>query len=229
MNWFKQLFSRRRLYNDLSEEIQAHLQEKIEELVASGMLRKEAAAAARREFGNVTLVEEDSRAVWQWPSVESFFADLRYGGRMLRKNPGFTAVAVLTLALGIGASTSVLSLINAVLIRSLPYREPERLVYLWSPNPRFQLPIEYLTPMNADFFDLQKQNHSLVSMALFGPAKFNVASEGRADALGGARVTGEFFKTMGVAPELGRPVDEQDDQPGREQVAVISHRLWHVQ
>jgi len=155
--------------------------------------------------------------------------DVRLGLRMLRKNPGFTAVAILTLALGIGASTSVFSLINAVLIRSLPYREPERLVYLWSPNARFQLPIEYLTPMNADFFDLQKQNHSLVSLALFGPAKFNVASEGRADALGGARVTGEFFKTMGIAPELGRPVEPGDDQPGREQVAVISHRLWQVQ
>ena len=229
MNWFKQLFSRRRLYNDLSEEIQAHLEENIEELVASGMPRKEAAAAARRAFGNVTLVEEDSRAVWQWPSVESFFADLRYGGRMLRKNPGFTAVAVLTLALGIGASTSVFSLINAVLIRSLPYREPERLVYLWSPNPRFQLPIEYLTPMNADFFDLQKQNHSFASLALFGPARFNLSSEGRADVLGGARVTGDFFKAMGIAPILGRPVDAGDDQQGREQVAVISHRLWHTQ
>ena len=83
--------------------------------------------------------------------------------------------------------------------------------------------------MNADFYDLQKQNHSLESLALFGPAKFNVASGGRADALGGARVTGEFFKTMGIAPELGRPVDEQDDQPGQETVAVISHRLWQVQ
>ena len=162
-------------------------------------------------------------------NLETFWQDARYGVRVLRKSPGFTAVAVLTLALGIGASTSVFSLINAVLIRSLPYHEPDSLVYLWSPNPRFQLPIEYLTPMNADFFDLQKQNHSLESLALFGPAKFNVASEGRADALGGARVTGEFFKTMGIAPELGRPLDEQDDQPGRETVAVISHRLWQVQ
>jgi putative ABC transport system permease protein len=109
-------------------------------------------------------------------NLETFWQDARYGVRVLRKNLGFTAVAILTLALGIGASTSVFSLINAVLIRSLPYHEPDRLVYLWSPNPRFQLPIEYLTPMNADFFDLQKQNHSLESLALFGPAKFNVSA-----------------------------------------------------
>src|SRR5271168_2852542 len=100
MNWLKQLFSRRRLYNDLSDEMQQHLEEKIEELVANGMSRKEAAAAARREFGNVTLVEEDSRDVWRWPSFESFLADVRYALRMLRHNPVFTIVGLLTIAIG---------------------------------------------------------------------------------------------------------------------------------
>jgi len=162
-----------------------------------------------------------------WESlVETWWQDLRFGVRVLSRSPGFTAVAVLTLALGIGASTSVFSLINAVLIRSLPYPHTDRLVYLWSPNPRFPVPLEYQTPMTADFFDLQRQNHSFASLALFDSAKLNVVADGRADGLGGAHVTGNFFETMGITPELGRVITPIDDQPGRKQVAVISHRLW---
>lgn len=100
MGWFRQLLSRRRVYDDLSAEIREHLKEKIEELVAGGMSPKDASVAARREFGNLTLVEEDSRAVWGWTAIESSLADIRYGLRTMRRNPGFAAVAILSLALG---------------------------------------------------------------------------------------------------------------------------------
>src|SRR5438445_13516846 len=118
MMWLKQLFSRRRLYGDLSEEIQEHLEEKIEELVAGGMSRKEATYAARREFGNVRLTEEDSRTVWQWPSIEDFFMDVGFGARMLRKNPGFAAVAIVTLAVGIAVNTTIFSAVNGWVLRA---------------------------------------------------------------------------------------------------------------
>ncbi len=111
MSWLKQLFSRRRLYGDLSEEIREHLEEKVEELMAGGMSREEATYATRREFGNVTLVEQDSRTVWRWAAMEDFFMDVRFGARMLRKNPGFAAVTIVTLALGIAANTTIFSAI----------------------------------------------------------------------------------------------------------------------
>ena len=132
MMWLKQLFSRRGLYGDLSEEIREHLEEKIEELVASGMSRKEARYAARREFGNVTFTEEDSREVWRWPSIENVFADIRYGLRILRKSPSFTAFAVLTLALGIGANTAIFSYVDAWMIKPLPYPQADRLMIFLS-------------------------------------------------------------------------------------------------
>jgi hypothetical protein len=134
MMWLKRLFSRRRLYGDLSDEIREHLEEKLKELVASGLPRKEAAAAARREFGNVTFIEESSREVWRWPSIESFLVDMRYGLRMLRKNPGFSAVAILTLGLGIGANTAIFTVINAVMLRALPVQHPEQLVSIGDPT-----------------------------------------------------------------------------------------------
>ena len=127
MNGLRQLFSRRRMYGELSEEIREHLEEKTEELVAGGMSREEATYAARREFGNVNLVEESGRDVWRWPSIENFFADVRYSLRMLGRNPVFTAIGVLTIAIGIGANTAVFSVVNSVLLKPLNYPKAEEL------------------------------------------------------------------------------------------------------
>jgi hypothetical protein len=130
MSWFKGFFQRRKLNDELSEEILLHLEEKTEELVARGMSRTDAATAAQREFGNFTLVEEDARQVWQWPSMENFLSDVRYGLRMLRRNPVFTAVGMLTIALGIGANAAVFSVVNSVQLKPLNYPKAEELVFL---------------------------------------------------------------------------------------------------
>src|SRR6266478_2602567 len=228
MNWLKQLFSRRLLYNDLSDEIHAHLEEKIEELVASGMPRKEAAAAARREFGNVALTEEDSRAVWRWPSFEDFFMDVRYGLRVLRKSPGFTTVAVLTLALGIGASTIVFSVVYSVFFRALPYKDFNRSVVLnmhnlgsvggWKVR-------QYFFPEEVRAF--RQQNHifeDIVAYIGMRP-KYDDGKSIRFFSFG-AVVTPNAFDYLGVPPLLGRTISEEDGRPGAPPVFVMNYRLW---
>jgi hypothetical protein len=124
---FKQHFSRRRRYDELSQSIQEHLDETIADLVDNGMSLEEAARAARRQFGNVALLEERSREVWQWPTVESVWVDLKVAMRQLLKHPGFAATAILTLTLGIGATTGIFSAMNAVSLRSLPLPDPQQL------------------------------------------------------------------------------------------------------
>ena len=134
MSWIRDLFRRRRIYGDLSAEMEEHLREKVDELVAAGMPLQDAEDTARREFGNMTLIEENGREVWQWPTLEGFFADIRFAMRMLAKNPGISSVAILSFALGIGANTAIFSVINAVLLRTLPSAIPSN---SWcSPTPR---------------------------------------------------------------------------------------------
>src|SRR5579875_3209135 len=128
MALFKQFFSRRRRYRELSESIQEHLDEKTEELIEQGMSRQEAVRTARREFGNVMLIEERGREVWQWPTLESLWADVKLTAYQLRKSPVFTAAVIATLALGIGANTAIFSVIDAVLLKPLSYPNPDRIV-----------------------------------------------------------------------------------------------------
>src|SRR5712664_1736380 len=223
MNWFKQLFSRRRLFNDLSEEIQAHLEEKIEELVASGIPRKEATAAARRDFGNVTLTEQHSRAVWQWPSIENFLIDVRYGLRMLRKNPGFTAVAVLTLALGIGANTAVFGVMSAVLLRPLPFKQPSRLMMLFEGIPKLGFPkMGFSAP---DFAVFERAQKSFESVGAYQNKYFNISGEREPERLMAARISSSVFPMLGAEPMLGRTFTIGEDVPGQN-VVILSYGLW---
>jgi len=224
MNWLKQLFSRRRLYNDLSEEIQAHLEEKIEELIASGMPRKQATAAARRELGNLTLVQEDSRTVWRWPSIEDFFMDIRLGVRTLRKNPGFTTVVVLTLALGIGANTAIFSVINSVLLRPLPYHDPDSLVMVWENNSQHPNPHNTVSPPN--FLDWQTRSTVFSSMAYIVDVRNNLTGNGDPEEVVVQAVSANFFSVLGVNPLLGTGFTPENGQAGHDNVVILNYGIW---
>ncbi len=227
MKWMKQLFLRRRIYGDLSDEIQAHLEEKIEELVARGMPRTEAAAAARREFGNVTLTREVSREVWRWPSIENLLADVGYGLRMLRKSPGSTAAVVMALALGIGMNTTVFSFVNALLLRP-PRRveAPNKLVELWLHN-RVASGIQGFLPLTyPDYVYYRDHNQSFTGMLAFDGDPLSVIWNrfGEGQVVQGQLVSGNFFSLLGVNAFLGRTFLPEDDQTGN--LVVLGHSFW---
>jgi predicted permease len=225
MNWLKQLFSRRRLYNDLSDELQQHLEEKIEELVATGMPRKEATAAARREFGNVTLIEEDSREVWQWPSIESFFADARYALRRLRKNPGFTCVAILTLALGIGANTAIFSIVNTVILRPLPYKDSSRILTLHTKTAMFP---NFTLGLSWPAFQAVRAVSSIEEAAACWETHRTLTGTNQPALLNVAGVSSGFFEELGGHAEQGRLLSDQDQKAAQDRVAVISNTVWRT-
>jgi putative ABC transport system permease protein len=152
-------------------------------------------------------------------------SDVRYTLRVLRKSPGFAIIVVLALALGIGANTAIFSVVNAVLLRALPFPDPGRIVMVWSPNPQVIAGVDELPPSNADLKDWREQNHVFESLAGFTSRQFNLAGQGDPERVGGAEVTVDFLPALGVKPERGRWFTADEDQPGK-RVAIISHALW---
>jgi putative ABC transport system permease protein len=212
----------------LSEELQFHLERQTEANIANGMSPEEARSAAKASFGNLpTAIEEcyEARGV-AW--LDDLAQDLRYGLRTMVKYRSFTVVTVFTLALGIGACTAIFSLVNAVLIQSLPYGTPGQLVYLFTPNSFWKFPAEASGPSPADFFDLQKECRSFAAMTRFNQTTYNLVGSDRAERVGAARVDADFLRTLEVAPELGRGFDAKDEQPGNAQVVIVSHALWQT-
>jgi predicted permease len=223
MNRFTNLFSRRRHYDDISTEIREYLDEKVEELVATGMSRPEAIAAARRQFGNVTLIEQRTREVWQWSWLDNLFTDIRYALRTLRKSPGFTAVAILTLALGIGANTAIFSVVNAVLFRELPYRDPGRLVWATNfvPSQKQNLVFENI------YAGWRTQNDVFENIAAYSLTnEYTLSGAGTAKRLQGATVTRSFLEVLGVTPQLGRNFLPEEDRADGPKAVMLSDVLW---
>jgi len=208
----------------LREEMQLHLAEKAAELEADGMTVEHARAEARRRFGNVGLKQEESREIWMSRFVSELGQDVRYGLRMLVKKPTFTIVAVLTLALGVGANTAIFSIVNAVLLRSLPLRDPGRLVQIYFNNPGVgQRGVRFSVP---EFEDLRTRTDVFddVSVIVSGPT--NLTNEKQPEHLEMVEVSPNYFSMLGATPELGRLFGHQDFALGFAPVVVISDALW---
>lgn len=226
MNWITRIIRRRQLYSELSEEIRQHIEEKVDDLVGQGVPREEAMLAARREFGNITSVEERGREVWQWPTLESFLGDIRHALRQLRRQPSFTLVAVVILALGIGANTTVFSVIDKLLLEPLPFRAPERLVWI----------INYDTPglsgrtSTVATYEALTEMQSFEEMstyeAFFARSSYKLTGDGDPDRVVGVMVPANFFPFLGVAPMLGRTFTDEETQLNGPGAAILSHGLW---
>ena len=224
------LGKRGRLEHDLDAELAHHLELRAMKNAAAGLDATEAHYAARRQFGNVTNVKEQTRDVWGLNWLVAVRQDLRYAARLMHKSPGFTAIAILTLAGGVGASSAVFSLINSILIKPLPYPEPERIILpsLVSP-PGINLGSEYFPWGQKQFRLLTRDAHPFQAVGAFQSDSFNLTGIGEPFFLDGFRVSAEFFPALGISPALGRTFGRDEDQPGREYEVVLSDRLWQQQ
>jgi predicted permease len=222
----RNLLSNNRAEEDLAREVASHLTLLADDFEHRGMSAEEARLAAQRAYGSVEQTKQAHREERTLLWIEQAMQDLRHGLRTLSKSPGFSITAVLTLALGIGACTAIFSLVNAVLIRSLPYGDPERLVYLFSPSPSLNIPAEVICPSYGDFNDLKREANSYANMSNFEQAQFSVTEQGTTQRMGGARVDDNFFATLQSIPELGRGLAGEDNLLAHSKVAVISHSLW---
>lgn len=219
----RSLFRRDGLEHELDAEFRFHLDQQIEENLASGMPPREARMAALRTMGGVAQFQEECRDMRRVNLIEGFLQDFRYAFRCIGKSPGFATIAVLTLALGMGASMAILTVINSVLLRTLPFPNADRLVVLFATNPARGVLRD--TTSFPDFLDWKTQSHSFSSMAAWRPDPFNLTGGGVPKPIAGLRASYEMFDVLGVTPSLGRAFDQQE-QAGKVPVAVIGRGLW---
>lgn len=225
--WRRIIFSFRRskMDRELAEEMRQHLELKTRQNMAAGMSSEEAGYAAQRQLGNLTRMEEESRTSWGFPFLESLLQDVRYGLRGLRKAPGFTAVAAITLALGIGATTAIFSIVNTVLIRPLPYKDSARLAQIHTVSPMF--PEFQLGESKPDFDDIQAGTHSFEAMAISQKKTTNLTAPGTPEEVDAANISANFFSLLGVSTALGRTFQPEDEERKNGDVVLLSQHIWH--
>jgi putative ABC transport system permease protein len=216
------MFPRKREPNDFAAEIKAHLELETDQLKEQGLGEEDAQAAAGRAFGNITLAEERFYESSRWLWWDHLVQDLHFGLRTLRKNLGFASVAVLTLALGIGASTAMFSVINKVLFVPLPFKDSHRVVYVAQRQANGTANI-FSVP---DFLEWKLQSDLLLHMAAFVPAGFTLGAGDQPERITGAKFSHDMFYVLGVAPAIGRPFTTDEDRPGAGNFVLLSDALW---
>jgi predicted permease len=220
----RSLFSRDRVESELEKELRFHLEQEAEEARGHGLSLDEARIAAHRKLGGITQIREECRDMRRTNFLENLKQDSRYAARTLLKSSGFTLVMVLTLALSIGATSAIVSVIHGVLLKSLPYRNPDKLVRVFTSTkgyPKF--------PVNPnDFRDFRTRLHSFESLAAYTHTDLQLAGTGEAIRLSGFSVTAGFFHVLGLKPAMGRGFDFKDELPGRAPVAIVSDKIWRT-
>ena len=228
--WLRSLFGKSRAEQELTDELRFHLEKLIEEKVGKGMTPEEARYAALRELGGVEQIKEECRDMRNLNFIENIVQDVRYGVRLLVKNPGFAVVAVLVLALGIGANTAVFSLLDQAILRSLPVKDPGRLVVIsdaeyrsgWSTSDASEMVYSYV-----HYKEVRDQIPLFDGVIARAHVPLSVTAAGASERAAGEVVSGNFFSVLGVGPELGRVLDPEDDRvPGASPVAVLSYGYW---
>jgi predicted permease len=216
------LFDTKSMDAGLDEELQFHLDRQVEKYIRTGLTPEEARRRVRLDFGGNIQIKEECRDARGTRTIEALRQDLRYGLRTLRKNPGFTCVALITLALAIGANTAIFSVVYGALLRPLPYADPDRLVVINETHPRIgTISVSYL-----NFLDWRAQNHVFSGMAIAAGVGYNLAGVDQPETISGQAISSNFLSLIGVHPMLGRDFDPSEDKPGAAPVVMLTHALW---
>src|SRR3984885_5724102 len=224
MNLWRRWISRKKMWDqNMEDELRSHIERQTAVNIAAGLPLEEARRQAVLQLGALEGVKENCREERRGFWLESFYVDVRYALRILSKNPGFTIIAILTLALGIGANAAIFSVVQGVLLAPLPYSEPDRLVLVWQYNLTLKHPISVSYP---DFLDWQRDARSLQQMAAFDSQDRNLTAPGTPEHLNGEEISSGFLSTLGIKPILGREFSPEEDKQGAAPVVLISDRLW---
>jgi putative ABC transport system permease protein len=223
-HFLRNLLRRDCVERELSDEIDGFVDLMIEEKVAQGMSPDEARRAARLEIGRVEHMKDTVRDVRVGVWLDALRKDVRFGVRTLRRRPGFTAVAVVTLGVGMGATTAIFSLVDSVLLKPLPFHEPDRLALVWEVRPRFNQPRIEASPLN--YLDWEQQARAFKSMAAYVTTFVNLTGSGTPERLEAMQVTPNLLPTLGIEPLFGRGFVAPEGSPGQTRVAILSYGLW---